>query len=732
MIRSKQKANQTENQVEVFANILAKIETDSSSLSKIEKNTAALPKLVSLLSKGVTRKATGYHEKDARQSDQVTAIATAKPAKSAPQAAIAPIVPITVPPVEKSNAPKSSAKDPAIEPVKSAKPAKPAPQTAVAQVITNAQKKRDNKGRFQPKEKSAGERAQEKAQDDKKGSEQAKSIGTQIKDALKGGADHLLSAGKDKVNELDTTEAAGRAAGGPIFDAAKELQGAAADIKKNAQDESTLTGKAWRYVQSKRSKGEQGVAVGDQPATVSDEKEQFAAPVISEMKAETKRDEKRHKELIKAISGGRKKDRSNKLPARNVRLSRGAGIRPPTMGAGEMMPGLARMIGPAIAVAVAAAVGVAIGTGISKALDYGAQKLTGDKNATAGGATYDLFHGKDVKGIRDVIGQVESGGKGYSAYQNKDSGIVSAGKYQFTAQSGSLANVLDNYSAGGGAKANEARRYSEIMKSGKAESLRNDSGFKGFVKSTGNEKAMQDAQEKTFDKSYFNPAMGYAQKQGINVARMPKLAGMMVDTKIQGGMEEVTQSTKARLSAQGKDFKTASEDEILNIYTDERKKRLDRVANVKAAKGDMASANMNRSSKERVDVVRNTLDKNEGKLRENASEMAVAGRKDQAEAIAVSKPSDFEAKKAAFIATEQGIPQQLAKSSPRPIKTAEPIKTPPPAPVTANVPEVKQLAEAMQEKKPPLVQQKPVGNAVPMIRTEFDDTMLTLMAYDRV
>lgn len=715
MVRSKLKAKQTsdESQVEVFANILAKIEIDSSSLSKIEKNTAVLPKLVTLLAKGVVaatgRKAPSYRE----TSKPLSSVAS--PAKSISAQKIASL--------------PTPLNDPTPEPAIPAKKARKTPTVVTSPAIAE-EKKRDHKGRFQPKaEKSAGQQAQEQVKADKKSSEQAKSIGTQIKDALKGGADHLLSAGKDKVNELDTTEAAGRAAGGPIFDAAREMQGAAADIKKNAQDESTLTGKAWRYVQSKRGKGEQGTA-GDQAATVSGEKEQLASPVVTEMKADIKRDDKRHKEMIKAITGSRKKDRAANSPARNVRLPRGAGIRPPAMGAGGMMPGLARMIGPAIAVAVATAAGVAIGTGLSKALDYGAKKLTGDKDATGGGAVYDMLHGKDVKGIRDVIGQVESGGKGYSAYQNKDSGIVSAGKYQFTAQSGSLANVLDNYSAGGGAKTEEAKRYSGVMKSGKAETLRNDSGFKSFIKSTGNEKAMQDAQEKTFDKSYFNPAMGYAQKQGINVARMPKLAGMMVDTKIQGGMEDVTESTKKRLKAQGKDFKSASEDEILNIFTDERKKRLDRVANVKAAKGDMASANMNRQSKERVDVVRNTLDKNEDKLRENASEMVSAGKKDQKEATAI--PSDFEAKKAAFISAEQAVPQQAAKSSPKPVKTAEPIKTPPPAPVTASVPEVGQLAQVMKESKTPQVQQKPAGNAVPMIRTEFDDTMLTLMAYDRV
>ncbi len=918
-----------ESQVVAFADILAKVETDgyraSQSLKGIERNTSVLPRLVSLLAKGAVgpvKKVQGYHEKAkqaaTRQRDErgrfaPSAIATARPAL--PQStAVNPVLKVNAPtpslpvaPVKKTQLPASSkAKintpqsippaaikqatkaerrqqikpDSKVAPVKTATLATPSVAASPA-IITAAEKKRDNKGRFQPKaEKSVGQLAQEKTQADKKDGDQAKTIGAQIKDALKGGANHLLSAGKDKVQELDTTEAAGRAAGGPIFDAARELQGAAADIKKNAEDDSTLTGKAWKFVQSKRGKGidssKQDSTAGNatasqnKPAVGRNEQGRFASSVTSELKTEDKKDDKRHKELIKVIAGSKKKekssDASSPLNRRNIRLPRGGGIRPPSIGpeggAGlaGMLSGLTSMIGPAIAVAVAAAAGAAIGTGLSKALDYGAQKLTGDKNATAGGAAYDLLHGKDVKGVRDVIGQVESGDKGYKAYQNKDSGIVSYGKYQFTAANGKdsgLAKVLDNYSGGGGANAAEAQKYSQIIKAGGAgaQALRGDKGFKDFLDKSSGEKAMQDAQEKTFDQSYFNPAMGYAQRQGINVAKMPKLAGMMVDTKIQGGMEDVTQRTKSRLAAQGKDFKTASEDEILNVFTDERKQCLDRVANDKASKGDVATADMLRNSKGRVDVVKNTLNKNEDKLKENAFEMAQAARKDQpgktAATPAVSNPSDFDAQKAAFLAAEQGVPQpdspktatptpssktkkgkkgeksvdktpppapvtasvpedkpaeltgsaqksaasietpgevrtgigsekdraelrklagvtpvgfpdtkpaetvaaispaiqpaeatkiesasaaptQTAKRAPQRIKTAESIKTPPPAPVTASVPEVGQLAQAMQEKKAPQVQQEPSGNAVPMIRTEFDDTMLTLMAYDRV
>ncbi len=413
-------------------------------------------------------------------------------------------------------------------------------------------------------------------------------------------------------------------------------------------------------------------------AVIIENPESLTETIVNELQAIEREDVKRHGELIKAVlrmekgrsgrrTGGRddmpyprktgpgsrrRRGRRGRSLTERPQIPKVAGRTPrggmPGGGGGMLTSLLSRFALPALALAGAGMAGYGAGSLINEGINKTGEAVTGQKDWTMGAAAHDFINPAS-KGTRQIIGDVESGRKGYSAYQNRDSGIVSAGKYQFTAQGGeksSLAKVLDNYVGAGGYRTEEARRYSSVIKSGRAESLRNDAGFKSFIERTGGEKAMQQAQEKTFDQNYFNPAIGYAQKQGINAVKMPKLAAMMVDTKIQGGMEDVTQATSRRLSQQGKSFKTASEEEIMNIFVEERKSRLDRVAAAKEAKGDTKTASMLRNSKGRVDHVRAALDKNEESLRKDANDIAVAANKERGEApVATVTPATPETAK---------------------------------------------------------------------------------------
>ena len=463
-------------------------------------------------------------------------------------------------------------------------------------------------------------------------------------------------------------------------------------------------------------------------------KDKQARSIVSEIKTSENKEDKRHKELLAAVKsiGGAKTSQGMPRVTRtgpgssqkqgapkekpslknafrrgpdgklNIRapkagnggggaggglLARGAGA---LMGGGGMLSGLAGMIGPAIAVAVAGVAGAAIGTGISNLLNMGAQKLTGDKNATAGGAAYDAIHGTGAGqgsgtkgGLRDVIGQVESGGKGYQAYQNQDSGIVSYGKYQFTAsggkdkqgniRGGSLGTVLDKYAANGGADSETAKKYSDVIKNGTNEQkqgLRNDPGFKQFLDKSSGEKAMKDAQEQTFDQNYFNPAMARGQKAGINVIKNQSVAGFLADTEVQagsGGNQKVIDKAKQKLQTQGLDFKTATEDQQMQALKDSRKEYTLSVADQKQREGDGKTAGMLRSTAAdggRIDQVANKMGNIDKSAGYEAAIAAKAGKAAEAPTFAAAGTPEYAAMQAKFMADQQATPQSTSSTGP--------------------------------------------------------------------
>lgn len=81
--------------------------------------------------------------------------------------------------------------------------------------------------------------------------------------------------------------------------------------------------------------------------------------------------------------------------------------------------------------------------------------------------------------------------------------------------------------------------------------------------------------------------------------------------------------------------------------------------------------------------------------------------------------------------TKQGTERtiQPARTTPTAIQAPEPLKAPAATPLTATVPGMDRLITSMTEKVSPRSEKKTEG---PVIKTEFEDTLLTLMAYDRI
>lgn len=637
---------------------------------------------------------------------------------------------------------------------------------------SEGQIKRDSKGRFLSKSQLAHEQQVKK--------KDQKTIVASITSGFAGFAEK----GKSAVETGTVGEAAGVAAGGPVFEAAMEIK----EAVDGARSEDSLIGKTARKIGMIAGLGKETPTVEETAKEGRDEKGRFVKESLGKSEKE---EQKRHKELIETI-----KENSGKGGGNGGGLGLGLGFTGKKALGGiarlaKPLSGLARLSGPALALAGAGAVGYGVGTGINALLNKITEAVTGKKGYTPADVVYDKTAPK-INGVKDIIGAVESGGRGgYGAYNNRDSGIVSAGRYQFSAaggQSSSLASVFEKYAAGGGARAEEARKYAAIMRKGgqAAESLRNDPQLRSFITKTGNEATMRKAQEDVFTERYFNPAIGYAQKQGVNTIKMPKLTGMMVDTKIQGGLEDVTKRTSVRLAAQGKTFQTASEDEIMDVFTDERKKRLDRIAASKASRGDAKSAAILAQSKKRVGYVHEMLDKNETSLQKGSYDIAEAKGKLGPEAQPAPRPAPVPVPEVATVISNpiadarsrikkktKARPERqygnnvstVAVATPVGMTRAEPVKTidgkidPKPvarperlkpesvafkakqAPTATQnagnqdlsklIASLSQLASSMEAGGKDGEAQKN-GNPGMNIRTEFDDTMLTLMAYDRV
>jgi len=168
---------------------------------------------------------------------------------------------------------------------------------------------RDNRGRFVGKSKSQEARSEQRNKDEKKS----------LLESLRDGIGSVGAKGKSAIaaNAGTIEEAAGRAAGGPIFEAAMELKGAV----DSARDEDSMIGKAARWAGKKT-----GISKGEEEKSSKegrDEKGRFltgtakaddgSKKIIETLKGSENEDEKRHEELIKAILKGNEKSGPEKM-----------------------------------------------------------------------------------------------------------------------------------------------------------------------------------------------------------------------------------------------------------------------------------------------------------------------------------------------------------------------------------------------------------------------------------
>ncbi len=111
-------------------------------------------------------------------------------------------------------------------------------------------------------------------------------------------------------------------------------------------------------------------------------------------------------------------------------------------------------------------------------------------------------------------------GRGYDAFQNYDSGIVSYGRFQFTLSSGSLEKVLDLYlDKASGPSPDQLRKQFMARVHSKDETLRQDEDFKRLLLGLAADPAMQAAQDAYATNTFWNTALVTSMKpRGIQTA----------------------------------------------------------------------------------------------------------------------------------------------------------------------------------------------------------------------
>lgn len=274
---------------------------------------------------------------------------------------------------------------------------------------------------------------------------------------LKGGAQ---STWKEKKG--DVADIAGRAALGPLWDIGKQVKEAVqATREKSGQG---TAGELRQWAGNKFGKGPAATPKSAENLQKSNTDLKDAVDdltgAVKKNSAVTGRNEKMQQGFPRMSKPGERREK--KATLKDV-MRRDAGGRysiRPTGGkggggglmdllgkGGGVLSGLTSMIGPAIAVAVAGAAGAAIGTGISKLLDKGAQKLTGDKNATAGGTAFDAkeklanWWSPGRKG-GNPQGLLSAQFEGNTGSVNKDNIGMAYGKWQMNSKVGILGGFL--------------------------------------------------------------------------------------------------------------------------------------------------------------------------------------------------------------------------------------------------------------------------------------------------
>lgn len=189
-----------------------------------------------------------------------------------------------------------------------------------------------------------------------------------------------------------------------------------------------------------------------------------------------------------------------------------------------------------------------------------------------------------------------------TCYQNYDAGIVSYGKHQTTLQSGILSLLLDDYFVHSQSPTSQALRqeYAESTRQ-RDPSLRNDTRFRDLLIQAASEKAMLEAQDRIFDKYFFQPAVEKAQQLNI---LSPLGLTVIYDNRIQGGLTTVQNAVIARLGGNIIGQSGLEEDDWIAVSLEEREAYLNRIADRAEADGRTADANALRISTYRVRSLR--------------------------------------------------------------------------------------------------------------------------------
>ena len=154
-----------------------------------------------------------------------------------------------------------------------------------------------------------------------------------------------------------------------------------------------------------------------------------------------------------------------------------------------------------------------------------------------------------------------------------DLGIISYGKHQATLHSGTLYGMLNRFTElSSSATSTRMATYLDRVKQ-RDETLRDDSVFIGLLKDAAKEPEMDQAQDEEFTRQYWEPAKKKAAAQNVKSALGH---AVFYDTRIQGGLDQVSQSTNAKLGGsvgQTVNGKEIAELDSLRTFVDERIQR---------------------------------------------------------------------------------------------------------------------------------------------------------------
>jgi hypothetical protein len=221
--------------------------------------------------------------------------------------------------------------------------------------------------------------------------------------------------------------------------------------------------------------------------------------------------------------------------------------------------------------------------------------------------------------IWDLTGIFESGkpGGNPSAYQNKDSGIVSYGAHQVTLASGNLWRVLNLYFQNSNTAVSQALKQEyagRVQDKNAYEGLRHDTRLRDLLIEAAKDPAMVNAQHDIFGQGFYVPAIAEAEKLGI---RTPLGMACIYDTRIQhgaGGSTFLFGLTKQKAGGNIGE-KGITEPRWLAVFLDEREALLHRLADKADGTGDTNSGRFLRNSVFRVQELRKLLQANNLELK---------------------------------------------------------------------------------------------------------------------